>query len=37
MNISFLRDNKKVIGTSTIDIHHYDHKIGDIYYNDLFK
>ena len=37
MSISFLKDKRKVIGTSTVDINTYDHKINDIYYNDLFK
>ena len=37
ISISFLKDKRKVIGTSAVDINTYDHKINDIYYNDLFK
>ena len=37
MSISFLKDKQKVIGMSTVNINTYDHKINDVYYNDLFK
>ena len=37
MSISFFKDERKVIGTSTVDIKRYDLKINDVYCNDLFK
>ena len=35
--VSFLKENRKLIGASTINTDHYDHKIATTYYNDLFK
>ena len=35
--ISFLKENRKLIGTSTINTDHFDYKIANTYYNDLFK